>query len=389
MCRPAFSDADNLARAQLAAWGRERGYSIFLDPMGNLFLRRPGREEGPAVLTGSHLDTPPIGGGWFDGAFGVLAGLEVMEALDEAEIETTLPIDLVVWANEEGTRFEPGCMGSMCFAGKHKPSDFAAVTDAAGLTVEAELQRMFDALPSIELRAFGAAPAAYVEAHVEQGPALARAGKSIGAVTGIQGVRWLEVEITGTGGHAGATPMLGRRDALADAVSIIAALKAAMVDPLDALRFTVGRLEVSPGACNTIPDRVLFTIDLRYPEATVLQRLADQVAAICRAEARSCTVEVRECLRTEVCRFDSWIVTLIDEVAAELRLPAMRLPSGAFHDAVYLADITPTGMIFVRCAAEGRGATRCTEPEIWLPVAVCSPGCCSRSPGRRPPTLRP
>jgi N-carbamoyl-L-amino-acid hydrolase len=347
--RPSLSAADCAARALLADWAAARGFAVFVDPIGNLFVRRNGSEPFPAILTGSHMDTQPVGGR-FDGMYGVLAGLEALEALEDAGIETLLPVEVVVWTNEEGARFDPGCMGSMCFAGVHKPEDFRDVEDAEGVTFGSALNAALAALPHAIPRDFGPPPAAFIEAHIEQGPVLERAGKVIGIVSGIQGARWFDVLVHGRAAHAGTTPLAARHDALREAVAMITALQAAFHDPTDTVRFTVGKVDVTPNSPNCIAERVLFTVDLRHPDAGMLQALAGQVETICRQQLRYCQVEVKETFTAMACKFDPWIMTLIGQQAGELDLPSMVLPSGAFHDALFLQRITPTGMVFVPCA---------------------------------------
>ena len=345
--RPGFSQADLDCLILLASWAKARGFPVSIDPIGNLFIHRAGQVDGPVVLTGSHLDTQVLGDG-FDGVFGVLAGFEVLESMEDSHTETSLPVELVVWRNEEGTRFAPDCMGAKCFVGRNAPAEFLALQDpATGTTVGGALDALFAALPEAGRRDFGPAPAAFIEAHIEQGPVLQRAGKAVGVVSGVQGVRWFEVEVRGNRAHAGTAPMVGRQDALRESVAMIAALQAAFNDPLDMLRFTVGKVEVSPNTVNSVPETVLFTIDLRFPEEAVLQRLAEQVSLICHEQARACHVSVKETLVMRPTKFDPWIVTLIGRQAASLGIAAMLLPSGAFHDAVYLSEVAPTGMIFV------------------------------------------
>lgn len=346
--RPCLSPADREARALLAGWAEARGFSVSVDPIGNLFIRRDGREAEPVILTGSHMDSQPRGGR-FDGIYGVLAGLEALEALEDAQVVTRLPLEVVAWTNEEGGRFAPGCMGSMCFTGARMLDDFLGVQDWDGATFGAALAETLAALPRAGKRPFGLKPAAYIEAHIEQGPILEKAGVPIGMVSGIQGARWFEITVIGECSHAGTTPLAARRDALREAVAMIGALDAALQDPSDVVRFTVGKLDVSPNSPNTVAERVLFTVDLRHPEAAILGYLGNQVAAICNDRAQRCHVEVREILSTSPCRFDPAITSLIGRCAAELGLPSMVLPSGAFHDALFLQRVAPTGMVFVPC----------------------------------------
>ena len=347
--RPCLSPTDREARALLAEWAAQRGFSLSVDPAGNLFVRRPGGEAGPAVLTGSHMDSQPTGGR-FDGIYGVLAGFEILEALEDGGIETRLPIELVAWTNEEGARFSPACAGSMCFSGARRLEDFLGLVDRDGITFGAALAETLAALPQAAQRPFGPPPKAYVEAHIEQGPVLERAGREIGVVSGIQGARWFEVTVMGVCAHAGTTPLGARKDALQAAVAMIAALRSDFADPSDTTRFTVGKVVVSPNSPNTVPDRVFFSVDIRHPDAEILQRLGERVAPICRENVGPCEVEIRATVENQPCRFDSDIAALIERGAEELGLSSMSLPSGAFHDAHFLQLIAPSGMIFVPCA---------------------------------------
>jgi N-carbamoyl-L-amino-acid hydrolase len=347
--RPCLSPADREARSLLASWAAARRFSLSVDPVGNLFVRRPGWGAGPVVLTGSHMDSQPTGGR-FDGIYGVLAGFEVLEALEDAGIETRLPVEIVAWTNEEGARFQPACAGSMCFSGARPLEDFLESTDRDGTSFATALAETLAALPQATPRPFGPPPKAYVEAHIEQGPVLERSGRTIGIVSGIQGASWFEITVTGECAHAGTTPLGARKDALRWASAMIVALGAAFADASDTTRFTVGRLDVAPNSPNTVADLVFFTIDLRHPDAGTLRSLADRVAPICRDNAGPCEVEIRATVENPPCRFDPEVIRLLAHSADQLGLPSMVLPSGAFHDAVYLQRVAPSGMVFVPCA---------------------------------------
>jgi N-carbamoyl-L-amino-acid hydrolase len=347
--RPALSADDAEARAMLAGWARARGFTVAIDPIGNLFVRRAGSDSSAApILTGSHLDTQPTGGK-FDGIYGVLAGFEALEALEDGKRTTRRPIEVVVWTNEEGARFQPGCMGSMAFAGTMKLDGLLGVRDRAGTTVADALALLRQRLADVPERALGFPVAGYIEAHIEQGPRLEATGHQVGVVTGIQGQRWFEIEILGEEAHAGTTPLRLRRDALKAATSMVAALEALMDDPDDIVRFTVGRFEVSPGSPNTVPGRVLFTIDFRHPDQAVIAARGDQVEAVCRQNARGCTVNVRETINSPPCDFDPQVIGRVRGAAERLGLKHMTMPSGAGHDAKYVAKLCPTAMIFVPC----------------------------------------
>ena len=347
--RQALTADDARARAALLGWAEARGFRSSVDKIGNLFIRRDGADRhADPVMTGSHLDTQPTGGR-FDGVYGVLAGFEVMEAMSDVGWATRRPIDTVVWMNEEGSRFQPTTMGSAVFAGALSLERALAMTDAEGVTVSEALARTLLSAAPADMRPFAFPASAYVEAHIEQGPVLEAAGRTIGVVTGIQGLRWFGVEVVGQSGHAGTTPRTGRRDALSAAVAMVTALERLMDDRADTVRFTVGRFEVAPNSPNTIPNRVYFTIDLRHPDASTLGHLGDQVEAICRGNAKGCDVNVTQMLRSEPTDFAPAILAVIEDAASRLQLPSMRMASGATHDAKFMAGLYSTGMIFVPC----------------------------------------
>ncbi|MBM3599616.1 MAG: M20 family metallo-hydrolase [Alphaproteobacteria bacterium] len=348
--RLALDDNDNKARALLVEWGKPRGFTAALDPIGNLFIRRSGSEATAApVLSGSHTDTQPSGGR-FDGIYGVLAAFEALEAIDAAGIVTRRPIEAAVWTCEEGgARFPTGTMGSSAFAG-HRSLDLAlADEDGAGTTVAEALKSTRSALPGVAERPLGFEVAAFVEAHIEQGPILEAEGKTIGIVTGIQGARRFRIEIDGEDGHAGTMPHRKRRDALKAAVSMIHALEALFDDPNDVVRFTIGRLVIKPDAPAVIPGHAMFTIDFRHPEEKVLARLGDQVAGICAANRRGCEVKVVEYSNTKPILFSGLVPDAIGRAARRQGLSHMAIHSGAGHDAMHLFHVAPTGMIFVPC----------------------------------------
>jgi beta-ureidopropionase / N-carbamoyl-L-amino-acid hydrolase len=347
--RQALSGDDIRARALLLEWTAARGYQPAVDAIANLFVRRPGRDLAAVpVVTGSHMDSQPAGGR-FDGIFGVLAGLEALEALDDAGVATARPIDVVAWTNEEGGRFAPGCMGSAVFAGHMQLADCLDLADAAGALFRDALAETLAATPDLPRRPFGFPIAAYLEPHIEQGPQLEATGHQIGVVTGIQGARWYVVDVDGEPGHAGTAPLGGRKDAVRAAVAMIGGAQELMHDETDQLRFTVGRIEVFPNSPNTIPARVTFSIDFRHPESAVLDHRGSRIDEICRRFAGPCAVRVSETFNRPPCAFPARIVNTIEHAARALGLLHMSLPSGAFHDANFIADLAPTGMIFVPC----------------------------------------
>jgi len=347
--RAAFSKEDIAARRCLIAWAKALGLSVSVDGIGNLFLRREGLEPGaPPVMTGSHMDSQPRGGR-FDGIFGVLAGLEALEAIEAAGTKTRRAIELVAWSNEEGGRFAPCTMGSAAFTGARPLADFLDVKDNEGITLRDALRDTLAATPEAAPRAFATPVAAYVEAHIEQGPRLEMEGKTIGVVTGIQGLRWFNVEVFGETAHAGTTPLAVRRDALGESVAIIRALHDLGRGMDDSYRFTVGRMLVTPNSPNSVASHVLFSVDLRHPDPATIRRLGDAVEPAVRSAATRCSVKITPTLADDPCVFDPGVVDEINRAANALGIANMRMPSGASHDAMYLSRICPAGMIFVPC----------------------------------------
>jgi beta-ureidopropionase / N-carbamoyl-L-amino-acid hydrolase len=347
--RAAFSAEDIRARRLLLAWAEKRGFDVSVDGIGNIFVRRPGRETDAApVMSGSHMDSQPRGGR-FDGIYGVLAALEALEAIDEAGLETRRPIELVAWSNEEGGRFAPCTMGSAVFTGARTVDDFSAVTDNEGILLRDALAETLAATPQVKRREFNTPAAAYIEAHIEQGPLLEMRGKPVGIVTGIQGLRWFNVEVFGETAHAGTTPLELRKDALRSALRIIQAIDALAREAGEAVRFTVGRMLVTPNSPNSVASHVLFSVDLRHPEPHTADRLAAAVEPLAREHSAPCSVKVTPTLCDGPCAFDGDIAQLIEHVANEIGIANMRLASGASHDAMYMTRLCPTGMIFVPC----------------------------------------
>lgn len=347
--RAAFSKEDIEARACLTAWARARNFTVAMDAIGNLFIRRPGADPHAApVMTGSHMDSQPRGGR-FDGIYGVLAGLEALEAMSEAGAVTRRPIELVAWSNEEGGRFAPCTMGSAVYTGARTLAEFLEVRDNEGVALQDALAQTLAATPATEMRELNAPAAAYIEAHIEQGPLLEQEGRTIGVVTGIQGLRWFNVEISGESTHAGTTPVTARRDALREAIAAINALHELTRDASDTVRFTVGRMLVTPNSPNSVPGHVLFSVDVRHPDPATVERLGKAVEPAVRRAVKHCSVEVTPTLADDPCAFDPGVVDCVERAAEALKLPHRRMPSGASHDAMYMARVCPTAMIFVPC----------------------------------------
>ena len=351
VCRLAASDLDGEARRLFIGWCEAAGCLVRIDRIGNIFARRPGRNpELAPVMTGSHLDTQPTGGR-FDGAYGVMAGLEIVRTLNDLGYQTEAPIEIVAWTNEEGSRFSPAMVGSGVFAGVFALETALATRDnnLPELTLGGELERIGFAGPEPP---GGRQVAAYFEAHIEQGPILEAAGKPVGIVTGAQGQRWYEITVTGQEAHAGPTPMPRRKDALVGAARMIDAVNRIGHAHAPHACATVGFVEVSPNSRNTIPGRVFFTVDFRHPEDTVLTAMDRELRQAC-ADAAAASggldTEVKEFWYFPPTPFDPALVGAVRDAAAALGLAHQDIVSGAGHDAVYLARVGPSAMVFVPC----------------------------------------
>jgi len=349
VCRLALTDLDREGRELFIRWCKDAGCSVSVDRMGNIFARRPGKNPSlPPVLAGSHLDTQPTGGK-FDGVYGVLAGLEVVRTLNDLGYETEAPVEIVVWTNEEGSRFSPPMVGSGVFAGVFDLNyGLERPDNLTGVTMGAELERIGFAGPE---PVGGRKVTAYFEAHIEQGPILEDRKKPIGVVTGAQGQRWYEITVTGQEAHAGPTPMPKRRDALVGAARMIDAVnRIGLAHPPYACA-TVGFAQVSPNSRNTIPGRVFFTVDFRHPDDAVLTAMDGELRAACAeiAERIGLALEVKEFWYFPPTPFDKTCVATVRQATEALGYPNMDIVSGAGHDAVYMARVAPTAMIFVPC----------------------------------------
>ncbi|MBU9160761.1 Zn-dependent hydrolase [Burkholderia multivorans] len=349
-CRLALSDDEVRGRRRFIAWCEAAGCEIRIDPIGNLFARRPGTEpDAPAVMCGSHLDTQPLGGR-FDGVYGVLAGLEAIRTLNEHGIATRHPIDVVAWTNEEGSRFTPGMMGSAVYAGKLGLDDaLARPCMHTGVRLGDELERTGFAGPARERQM----PKAYFEAHIEQGPVLENAGVPIGVVTGVQGIVELDVTVTGFESHAGTTPMSVRKDAMGVAAAMIAAI-VEHGHGFDAdARVTVGHLACQPNSPSTIPGQVRFSVDVRHPSRSALQRLVADIGAICtqRTALRGTHVDVQRIAEYDPIAFDAACIERVRQATFAAGYPYLEMFSGAGHDAVNLSYVAPSAMVFVPCKA--------------------------------------
>ena len=364
-CRLALSAEDQAGRELFAHWCTQAGMTLSVDPIGNLFARRPGSDPHAApVMMGSHLDTQPEGGR-FDGVYGVLAGLEVLRTLNDLGVQTRKPLELVVWTNEEGARFTPAMFGSAVFTGVMALDAALAVRDADGISVAEALQRTGYA----GNRPLGGAVDAYFEAHIEQGPILEDNAKSIGVVSGGQAIRWLDVQVEGMAAHAGTTPMPLRKDALYGAAQMILAVEQVAADFAPQGLTTVGELSVAKSSRNTIPGRLTFTVDLRHHHeqqiAAMEQQVEERLERI--ARERGLKVRIDRHWLSPATPFDAECVAAVQQAVDGLGYPQQSIVSGAGHDAILLARYCPTAMVFIPCV----GGLSHNEAEDVLPEDVC------------------
>jgi N-carbamoyl-L-amino-acid hydrolase len=344
-CRLALSDEDCAGRDLLVEWMRELGLAVTIDGIGNIIGVRRGREDTAPVMFGSHVDTVGTGGR-YDGLYGVLAGLEACQALNDAGHVTRRPLALVAFTNEEGSRFPPYAMGSLVYVGGLALDQAYAIRGIDGATVGEELRR---------IGYVGAAtpgwlvPHAYLELHIEQGPILEDEGLAIAAVEAITGLTWTEVTVAGRSAHAGTTPMHLRHDAAYVAGEIAVFARRLAREMGGHQKCTVGRIELYPNLVNVIAERAVLTLDLRNTDAARLAAAEREFTAeIDRLRAQEkVSISTRSLARFEPVTFPAEIVSLVETTAADLGLPCRRLPSGAGHDAQMMARVCPSGMIFV------------------------------------------
>ena len=348
VCRLTLTDLDKQGRDLVTRWARGAGMTVTIDKIGNGFMRRPGRNNSlPPIMTGSHIDTQPTGGK-FDGNYGVLAGIEVVRTLNDHGIETEAPIEVAFWTNEEGSRFVPVMMGSGVFAKAFTLEHAYAATDTEGKTVKGELER----IGYIGDQEPGDHPiGAYFETHIEQGPVLEDNDKTIGVVSGVLGIRWFDCTVTGMEAHAGPTPMALRKDAMLAATRIMQDVVAAAHRHPPHGRGTVGMVQVFPNSRNVIPGRVKFSIDLRNSTDALVDAMAAEVKAFADQVAQEHGVQVHiEMVSSYPAQlFQPECVEAVGRAAAKLGYSHMPAVSGAGHDAVYMAKLAPSGMIFIPC----------------------------------------
>jgi len=345
VCRLALTDEDRQGRDLVMGWMKDLGLEVTVDRIGNVVGVRAGREPGDPVMTGSHIDTVATGGR-YDGNLGVLAGLEIIETLNEAKLTTRLPLGVGFFTNEEGARFAPDMMGSAVHQGVFAVEDMLKVVGVDGKVLGEELRQIGYAGSA----ATGNNRAAcFIELHIEQGPVLENEGFDIAAVEGVQGISWTEYRLGGTSNHAGTTPMNLRQDAGFVAAAITIEARRIALQMGGAQVATVGVNELSPGLVNVIAKQALVIVDLRNTDETLLcqaeQFMAKFVKTICAAEGVSC--EIRNLVRFKPVEFDADMVSLVADTASSLGYSVKKMPSGAGHDAQMFAPNCPTTMIFI------------------------------------------
>ena len=362
-CRLALTDEDAGGRELVVGWMRSLGLDVRIDRVGNVVAIRAGSDPDAApVMTGSHIDTVRTGGR-YDGTLGVLAGLEVVRALDDAGVTTRRPLAVAFFTDEEGSRFAPDMLGSLVYVGGLGLEDALGVVGIDGLRLGDELDRIGWAG---EAPVPGPAPYAFVELHIEQGPMLEEADVVIGAVTGVQGISWQEITLSGQSNHAGTTPMRLRRDPVYVAAQVVTYVRR-LARETDGLRGTVGRLRLHPDLVNVVPATATLTVDLRHTSDEDLkvaeQRLAQFVADTAMREQVTVT-STRSLARFAPVAFDETVISLVEAAAGKRGLSTLRMPSGAGHDAQMLARVCPTGMIFVPSrAGVSHNPAEHTDPE--------------------------
>jgi N-carbamoyl-L-amino-acid hydrolase len=346
--RQALTDEDAAGRALFRRWCEEAGMRLDVDQMGNMFATRAGADpNAAAVCVGSHLDTQPVGGR-FDGVLGVLGGLEVVRALNDAGVQTRHPIVVANWTNEEGSRFAPVMMASGVFAGVRTLESAYASRDKAGRTFGKELERIGwkgpMAMGAMKLKS-------YLELHIEQGPILEAEGVDIGVVTGGQGLTWLGVRLQGQSSHAGTTPMDRRLDAGLGAARVVELVHRVASAHHPRAVGTVGRVDLRPNATNSVPGLGELAIDLRSPDAAILAAMEDAIATgvVRIAGELGLVSEVTRLQHAAPVHFDAACVETVRRTARALGYRQRDIVSGAGHDAYWLSRVVPTAMVFCPC----------------------------------------
>ena len=345
--RLTVSDEDKRVRDWFKAECEKLGCVVEVDEVGNMFATRAGKRKNLApIALGSHLDTQPTGGK-FDGVLGVLGALEAMRTLVDMGYETNAPIMIVNWTNEEGSRFAPAMLCSGVYAGVFTPEYAYSREDRQGIKLGDELERIgYKGTHKAGAIKFSS----MFELHIEQGPILEAESKMIGVVTGVQGMRWYEVTVTGQESHTGATPMGLRKNALLAAARMIDAINDVGTSHLPGVA-SVGLIENRPNSRNVVPGEVFFTVDLRHPDEKILDRMESSFRAMLPKIAGSLKVTYDEkCIwKSPAVKFAPELIECVRTGAKQAGFTSREMASGAGHDAAYIARVAPTTMIFVPC----------------------------------------
>lgn len=353
--RLALSDEDRLARDYFCSCCKELGMSIQIDDMGNMYATLQGRENQPPIVVGSHLDSVKKGGR-FDGVLGVVAGLEVARTLVENKIKPRVPITIVNFTNEEGARFEPSMMASGVLSGKFDNSIMLQKTDKDGITFEEALNSIGYA-GNVESRLKEAT--AFLELHIEQGPILERESLRIGVVECVLGMVCYEIEVTGESDHAGTTPMDMRKDALFATTNIITEARQKLRTLDNDLVFTVGRMNVLPNIHTVIPNKVVFTLEARHKDPTIMQQVEEIIQGLTQISANEgCEIKAQKLWNRSTVWFDQKLVDQVERSVRNLNYSYKRMDSGAGHDAQFIASYIPSAMVFVPSM---NGKSHCEE----------------------------
>jgi len=347
--RLAFSKNDLIAKKKIIEWCEELGLNLGIDSIGNIFARLENNKNFTKKSTGigSHLDTQPHGGK-FDGAYGVLAGLEVIRTIVEKKIILKRPIELIIWSNEEGCRYTPPLMGSLFFTNSVKLKNLKKLKDSEGILLEDELIFFHNlGLKKVLNKKIDS----FIEIHIEQGPILEKLKKSIGVVIGAQGSRGLNVDFVGEDSHSGTTPMNVRKDTVVALSNFVVDFTNEAKKLHKDLRATVGSIVTLPGSRNTVSGKSSITVDIRHKDPNILNKIEKIIANIGRKiELRlKVHVKIKKKYILPTVNFDNKIISIIKQACNELKYSSKRMLSGAGHDAVSLSKVVPTGMIFIPC----------------------------------------
>ena len=346
--RLALTGEDLAAREKVISFMKKAGLKVRQDAAGNIIGRLDGKADGPVIMTGSHIDTV-ISGGAFDGALGVLAGIEALHTMKEKNITPSYPMEVVVFTDEEGTRFNLNFVGSRAMQGKFQ-KDFLAYKDADGIILSDSMQKAgIEPLSVNDAKLPQGYLKSYIELHIEQGKVLENNNLPAGIVSGIAGPLWLEFTITGEAAHAGATPMNIRRDPMAVAVKIIDEIFASASSYPNCVA-TVGRISALPGGINIIPSQVSFTLDLRDIDQNIIDEMTGKISAVIRKihSQNKVTVSTQITQQVAPVKCSDEIISCVKNAFSQLSLTPFELPSGAGHDAMNFSGVCPLGMIFVR-----------------------------------------